>query len=335
MNKVIIILLILICNCLCIIAQSKSDNEHDKVYLKNGRIFIGVLLDDDNNSKFIRIKVERNGKDSIYVFSKNEIELVKKQQVSDSSRRRKKQLEKGNVVNSINIKTASASESNPKNQDYDITNPIREAVKQSRIEQPAQKEEPMPISYNEFTQGLKSGDVTGENIDLYSLPPLRPRKIWNRDIVGFRAFTDQIGILGIGNENNNRYAFAQSLGIQFNPIIYLGVGIEYDLSLNNKENSAPIFINPRINFLDNNITPFLDLRSGWSFWGGQGFYGSVTGGVSFAKGTSAWNIGAGYSFQRVKYDYRPDNNKIQTVTTFDNYHGFFLKLTFEFNLYRF
>lgn len=342
LNRLLLFAILLLSGC-CIFAQDKS--QEDKIYLKNGTIIKGVIIEEIPN-KTISILQTNNGKDSIHVYKSDIVIMVikgnanKLKTINDTLAMRRRERNEALALSGSKQPAIDNVNKNQlkQNKDIDITAPLRESIKQSRIEQPSQTEAPIMIEQDSkvFVSGAKTGDAE-EVFDPFSpiLPP-KPRRQWSRDISGFRAFFDQGLTLGIGNIANHRWGTSASIGIQFNPIFYTGIGISYDMTLNDKEGSVPIFINPRINFLDNNdIVPFLDLRTGWSFLEGKGFYASPTAGISFVKGTSAYNVGLGYSFQRAKYKFRPDKSTLETIDVINNFQGLFIRFTFEFNIYRF
>ena len=325
-----------------IFAQNNEENK-DKIYLKNGTIIKGIIVEEIPEKTISVVQTLKNGKDSIYVYKADNIAMVvKAKNIDDESRRRRRISDLIEGTNSQKVlseskqmpKQADSNTQMKQNSDIDISKPIKDAIKQTRIEQP-NTEMPITIEHDRsFTNEGKTGGV-GEIFDPFAPLPIKPKRVWNRDIRGFRGFFDQGLTLGIGNKANHKWGTSTSIGFQFNPIFYTGIGISYDMTLNNKEGSVPIFINPRINFLDENITPFLDIRAGWSFLEGKGLYLSPCAGVSFVRGTSAYNIGLGYSFQKAKYKYRPDKNYMETITVTDNFQGLYIRFTFEFNIYRF
>lgn len=150
---------------------------------------------------------------------------------------------------------------------------------------------------------------------------------WYRNITGFRVFTDYGTTIGFGKDYNIRGDLYMTFGYQFNPIYYLGVGQGYSLSLNSQESSAPSFVNARINFLDENTTPFFDLKGGYSFVEGKGLYLNPNIGLSFGKNKRAWNISAGYSLQKAKVQYKGTSSSY-------NYHGVVLKVSYEFSVFK-
>ena len=196
---------------------------------------------------------------------------------------------------------------------------------------------PMPVMVDQpvIIDGARAASPD-EYFDPFSVPrPKRREKIWNREIKGFRVFIDYAYIHGIGKTKNHRFEYGTSIGYQFNPIFYVGAGTSYTMTLNKKDSSLPIFINPRINFLDDNTTPFWDVKVGYSGAMGKGFYFSTSFGVSIAKqGRSAWNIGLVYSLQKATYYEWSDVEPGKRVAIKPTYHGLALKLTYEFGIGR-
>lgn len=205
-------------------------------------------------------------------------------------------------------------------------NTIQQFVPQSRNNIIAPITEEKPMITNTQTGGAS------DNFDPFSVPrPKRKSKIWNREIKGYRGFVDYGYIQGIGNNINNRLEFATSHGYQFNPIFYIGIGAAFDLTMNKKDSSLPLFFNTRINFLDEYTTPFWDVRSGYSFRDGKGFYFSTAFGMSFTKkGKNAINLGLVYSLQNAKYYRATEANSTETTKFNLTYHGLALRLTYEF-----
>lgn len=157
----------------------------------------------------------------------------------------------------------------------------------------------------------------------------------NLSISGLRSITDYHYVQGIGNIKNNRLDLSTSLGLQFDSHLFLGLGISYNLSLNKKESSVPIFINTKFNLLDQKSTPYIGLKTGYSILGATGLYICPNIGMTFfPRGTQAINIGLGYSFQKAKY--RKWSNEYNMNKSFhDDYHGLYIKLSYEINIISF
>lgn len=198
-------------------------------------------------------------------------------------------------------------------------------IETKRLDMPNPQPQEMPRTHSLSTEG-RTVEEDIANPWRYT-PTRRHLNRWYRNISGFRAFLDQGVTVGLGNNYNIRADWYGTFGYQFNPIYYVGIGQGFSLSLNGQESSAPSFVNARVNFIDENTTPFLDLKAGYSFVEGKGVYLNPNIGLSFGKNKRAWNISAGYSFQRadvtrkgIKYNYK--------------YHGVVLKVSYEFSVFK-
>ena len=173
-----------------------------------------------------------------------------------------------------------------------------------------------------------AGKVAEEDINPWGYAPnQRYLNRWFRDITGFRSFLDYGFTFGVGKNANHRVEWFGTFGYQFNPIFFVGVGQSYLLSVNKQESTAPTYGNLRVNFLDENTTPYLDFKAGYSFLSGQGVFINPNIGISFGKNKRAWNLGLGYSFQRAKME--KDN-----VCTNYNFHGISFRVTYEFSIFK-
>lgn len=122
---------------------------------------------------------------------------------------------------------------------------------------------------------------------------------------GYRGFVDLGFTPGVGDLATNRLEFSTSHGYQFNPYFYLGLGAGLHYYYEGGDAFViPVFVNPRVNFIDGNITPFVDLKLGYSFVDAEGFYFNPNIGVSFkVQEKNAINVSIGYTMQKAKYDY--------------------------------
>lgn len=153
---------------------------------------------------------------------------------------------------------------------------------------------------------------------------------------GYKGFVDLGYTIGVGD---GRYAgridFTTSHGYQINPYIYLGIGsgVNYFCEEGADEWSFPLFANPRANLLDGPITPFVDVKIGYTFGDlVKGFYLSPSLGVRFAlSDRNAINFSAGYTLQNVNYDYDfYYGGSYYNYSDKINLGGITLKLGFEF-----
>ncbi|MDR2956497.1 MAG: hypothetical protein LBV43_15600 [Prevotella sp.] len=159
----------------------------------------------------------------------------------------------------------------------------------------------------------------------------RKHRGWYRQIKGYRGFIEYGYVVGVGPTKNNKMEFLTSHGFQFNPIFYVGAGTGGYLSMNDKDHSLPVFINGRMNLLDEFTTPFIDIKTGYSVAEGKGFYFNASAGVSFSKkGGFAINLSATYCAQNVKYYEWQNTSPITRVAIRERQRGFGLRLGIEF-----
>lgn len=117
--------------------------------------------------------------------------------------------------------------------------------------------------------------------------------------------------IGPGNDgvykgtNALSFGLLNSHGYQFSPYVYVGAG--FGINYHHTENfdnviSIPVFSNTRINFIDSNTSPYLDLKVGYSFYDLEGVFMSPSIGIkSSINDNLALNFQLGYSAQRFNY----------------------------------
>lgn len=114
-----------------------------------------------------------------------------------------------------------------------------------------------------------------------------------------------------GPSNMSRIELTTSHGIQLNPYIFLGGGVSLDCCTESLFFAAPLFVNARVTPLVGNITPFVDVKGGYSLGYIQGPYFSANIGCRFGLTRNVGlNVGVGYSFISVskrQYIYDPLN----------------------------
>lgn len=122
---------------------------------------------------------------------------------------------------------------------------------------------------------------------------------------GYRGMFDLGYSVSVDIAELNRLEFTTSHGCQFNPYLFLGVGggvsFFYDEAVPSTV-SFPIFINPRIDFNTGKVSPFIDLKGGYTFGEYvEGLYISPSMGARFAVGyKAAVNFSMGYTLQQVE-----------------------------------
>ena len=129
---------------------------------------------------------------------------------------------------------------------------------------------------------------------------------------GYRGFTDFSYTLGVGDwgKNHDRVGIMTSHGYQIAPQFFAGVGVgfnyyysEYDESM-----SLPVFAHFRSDILNNEVTPYVALRVGYSFLDIKGIYINPSLGCRIELSDHVGlNFGVGYTMQQaefVNYDSR-------------------------------
>lgn len=305
----------------------------DELHLKNGKVVKGIIQKKELGVVTITLMDSIANEEKTQMYQQNDISKI-------ISRTKAEQALRSDSVKS-NLETSRTLPQIKKNVSAKNT-PVSDISKDLLPDEQEQKATltPMPLPNTKLVevpmpmQGptVAEGEMLAAPIDpaeLNKAPKPRRRYIgWYRQIRGFRMFLDYGYIVGIGNTKNNKMEFATSLGYQFNPIFYVGAGTGGQLSMNDKDHSLPVFINGRMNFLDEYTTPFLDVRTGYSVAEGKGFYFSASAGVSFTKkGKHAFNLGLTYTSQNVKYyEWR----KGERIPIREAQHGLGLRASFEF-----
>lgn len=106
---------------------------------------------------------------------------------------------------------------------------------------------------------------------------------------GYRGFIDFGGAIGTGGADGV-LSLTTSHGYQVVPYFYVGAGLSLDYHFI-YGTFLPIFANARVNFINNYITPFFDVKVGYSPIG-SGVYFSPTIGVDYSMNR---NIGLTFS----------------------------------------
>lgn len=123
---------------------------------------------------------------------------------------------------------------------------------------------------------------------------------------GYRGFADFSYTLGIGDwgKNHDRVGIMTSHGYQIAPQFFagLGVGFNYYFNGHDEATSLPVFAHFRSDILENEITPYVDLRVGYSFLDVKGFYINPSVGCRFELNDNlGLNVGIGYTMQQAEY----------------------------------
>lgn len=130
---------------------------------------------------------------------------------------------------------------------------------------------------------------------------------WSGPEMGYRGFVDLNWIGGVGSTSGvDCIGLLTSHGCQINPYLYTGLGIGFNYFYNGTAVNMPIFANVRTDLLQNSISPFVDVKVGYSVIDAEGFYFSPSVGCRFKVRNIAVNLGVGYTLQKFRfgiYDY--------------------------------
>ncbi len=121
---------------------------------------------------------------------------------------------------------------------------------------------------------------------------------------GYKGFIDIGYGIGVGDLGEDRFEVLTSHGYQFNPYLYIGIG--FGISYYHKAElwNLPVFGNIRgtLPVRNSRVTPFVDLKIGYSAIDVEGFYCSPSVGLRIATGArTGLNIGIGYEMQKTEF----------------------------------
>ena len=123
---------------------------------------------------------------------------------------------------------------------------------------------------------------------------------------GYRGFADFSYTLGVGDwgKNHDRIGIMTSHGYQIAPQFFagLGVGFNYYFDGNDELCSLPLFAHFRSDLINNEITPYVDLRVGYSLIDVKGVYINPSVGCRFELSDDiGLNVGIGYTMQQSEF----------------------------------
>ena len=312
MKKIIILLTLMFITTFGSFAQSYQD----VVYLYDGRILKGVIIE---RIPLDYLKIETSS-GRIYTIDMREVEKItqERQQVNTQS---------------TNI---NAPVENRSTQSYN-----RSTQSPTRIQYYNNQYTDQNIRTSPSTNQSYVDDYYYDNISDYAYFP-------NRGYKGFIELCFSYGTnsrlnFNYGNRSHSesiegvhRFEFSTSHGFFFSPYFFLGAGIgihyytgytdENDTyqSFDKVDTALPIFANIRSHFTDSRVSPFIDVKLGYSFDKITGTYFSPAVGCRFANGSrSAFWISMGYTLQQSKEEY--SSNKSST-----NFDAFSMKLGWDF-----
>lgn len=121
----------------------------------------------------------------------------------------------------------------------------------------------------------------------------------NGPSVGYKGFVDLGYTFGVGDFGEDRIAFSTTHGYQINPYVFAGIGAGINYYTSPDAWSLPIFADVRGTFLNNSITPFIDLKIGYSILDAEGFYLAPSIGCRINR----FNVSIGYELQKADLDF--------------------------------
>ena len=149
---------------------------------------------------------------------------------------------------------------------------------------------------------------------------------------GYKGFIEGGYTTIVSGYNSGKIDLSTTHGYQFNPYVFVGAGLAADCYTQSLYFVMPVFANVRVTPLNGNITPYVDLKGGYSPVGYfEGLYLAPTIGCRFGLTRRVGlNVGIGYSLQQTNtkyYEWDP-LDKIENKTM--NFHGLSFKFGFDF-----
>lgn len=99
---------------------------------------------------------------------------------------------------------------------------------------------------------------------------------------GYKGFVDTGYLFDVSDYNTNKFEVSTSHGYQFNNYFFVGGGLALDYYNDLELAAVPIFANFRANFINNKVTPFGDVKVGYTAGDIEGAYASFAVGVRVA-----------------------------------------------------
>lgn len=154
-----------------------------------------------------------------------------------------------------------------------------------------------------------------------------------KTLKGYKGFFETGYIFDVNDDNANKFEVSTSHGYQFNNYLFVGGGIGLNYYTDMEKYSVPVFANLKANFINKKVTPFADVKAGFSVGGVGGFYTSIGLGIRFAlKNKTALNVKLEYNYQGYYYDDESDNDHFFNWDFLEHtdLNGIGLKIGFEF-----
>jgi len=119
---------------------------------------------------------------------------------------------------------------------------------------------------------------------------------------GYKGFVEAGYTVGVGDYGKGRISFMTTHGYQINTFVFAGVGAGVNYLTKSEAWGVPIFADVRANILDHSISPFIDVKIGYSVTDVEGLFFSPSIGCRIAiSDKSAFNVSIGYELQKAEF----------------------------------
>lgn len=165
------------------------------------------------------------------------------------------------------------------------------------------------------------------------------RKEARKTLKGYKGFVDAGYHFDILKEvlasNMNRFEVSTSHGYQVNNYFYVGGGAMLNYYTDADKLAVPLFANFKANFINKRVTPFADVKCGYTAGDVEGVFSSLAIGVRFSLAKKkAINLQWEFSYQGVKdgdeYYFNIDDYDFYGESDINYIFGSGLKIGFEF-----
>ena len=152
---------------------------------------------------------------------------------------------------------------------------------------------------------------------------------------GIKGFVEGGYTIGAGLYGEQRVSFMATVGCQFNPYFFVGIGSGENYFGDSKLYGIPFFADIRLNLQKTSISPLLDLKIGYSIADVKGFFLSPSVGCRFGySNNTAFTFSIGYELQKADcFTVITDLyslNQVDYYQSKESVGGLTLKIGFEF-----
>ena len=117
---------------------------------------------------------------------------------------------------------------------------------------------------------------------------------------GVKGFIESGYTIGVGKGHEGRIPLLATIGWQFNPYLFIGVGSGENYFHDSKQYGIPVYGDIRANLPISWVSPYIDVKIGASMADVKGFYIRPSAGCRFgATNNTALILGIGYEHQHI------------------------------------